>query len=445
MDALNHVAQLSYCGGQLHLEDVELSGLAAKYGTPLYVYSQGHMLEALSEYAIPLAGSNHLICYAVKANSTLAVLQTFAAAGCGFDVVSGGELERVLGAGGLPSNIVFAGVGKRAVECARAIEVGIKCFNVESETELSMLSRIATERGKTAPISLRVNPGIAPKTHRYISTGARENKFGVPYESAQGLYRLAMQLPGIRIVGVAFHIGSQIVDIEPYMLALDRILDLIDALESDGIRIDHVDVGGGWGIRYRDESSNSPGPLVRAVLSQLGGRGYADRQLLMEPGRSLVGNAGVLLTEVLALKASAHKSFCIVDAGMNDLLRPAMYDAYMRIVECAQSPERVHPTTKWDVVGPVCESGDWLGIDRSLMPVVGEFLAVLSAGAYGMSMASNYNSRPRAAEILVRGSAHSVVRRRETIHDLIQHESLIDKDSALSLIQLRSSKDDLCN
>lgn len=417
--------ELGYSAGKLHFEDVGLSALAAAHGSPLYVYSQNAMLRALAGYRTPLIGRRHLVCYAVKANSTLAVLQTFARAGCGFDIVSVGELERVLAAGGSPSQVVFAGVGKRRDEVERAIEVGIKCFNVESEGELLALSDIASGLNKPVPVSLRVNPEVSPNTHHYISTGGKENKFGVPLATAADLYRLAARLPAINVVGINFHIGSQITEVAPYMRALDCVLDLIDVLEAEGLDISHIDVGGGWGISYLDEALPEPGNVVSAILDRLDARGYGNRELVIEPGRSLVGNAGVLVMQVLGLKPTAGKNFCIVDGGMNDLIRPAMYDAYMHIVQCVQPPDFLHSTVSWDVVGPVCESGDWLGRDRTLLPVVGEHLAVLSAGAYGMCMASNYNSRPRPAEVMVNGKDAILVRRRETIPDLLKDEILL--------------------
>lgn len=419
------VPELGYRDGKLFLEEVNLSVLAAVHGSPLYVYSQNGILRMLAEYRTPLAGRRHLVCYAVKANSTLAVLQTFARAGCGFDVVSIGELERVLAAGGRPSQVVFAGVGKRRDEVERAIEVGIKCFNVESESELLALSDISSCLKRRAPVSLRVNPEVSPDTHRYISTGGKQSKFGVPLASAAELYRIAARLPAINVIGINFHIGSQITEVAPYLRALDRVLDLIDLLESEGLTLSHIDVGGGWGIRYLDEALPDPASLVSAILDRLDARGYGDRELVIEPGRSLVGNAGVLLMQVLGLKPTAGKNFCIVDAGMNDLIRPAMYDAYMQIVECIQPLDFQQSTMSWDVVGPVCESGDWLGLDRKLLPIVGEHLAVLSAGAYAMSMASNYNSRPRPAEVMVNGKDAVLVRRRETIHDLLKDEILL--------------------
>ena len=410
-------------GNELFIEDVALNALADVHGTPLYVYSRSAMRAALAAYADALAGRPHLICYAMKANSNLAVLQTFARAGCGFDIVSGGELERVLAAGGEASKIVFSGVGKTRAEMHRALEAGVKCFNVESETELHLLSNVAVELGRTAPVSLRVNPDVDARTHPYISTGLKGNKFGIAHDRAREVYRQAAALPGLAVVGIDCHIGSQITELAPYLDALDRLLDLIEAVESDGARIQHLDVGGGLGITYTDEAPPDAGELVRRLCQRIDARGHGQRELLFEPGRSLVGNAGVLLTEVLVCKPGQQKNFCIVDAAMNDLVRPAMYEAYMGIVPCRL---RDGQPQLWDVVGPVCESGDWLGRDRLLVAQPGDRLAVLSAGAYAMSMASNYNSRPRAAEVMVEGSQSWVVREREDLRELFARERLID-------------------
>jgi diaminopimelate decarboxylase len=423
MKALPGAPYIAWRGDQLFIEDLSLAALAREHGTPLYVYSRQAMLGALGAYQQALAGRAHLVCYAMKANSTLAVLQTLAQAGCGFDIVSVGELERVLAAGGDAAKVVFSGVGKQCHEMRRALEVGIKCFNVESESELGALSALAGAMGRRAPVSLRINPDVDAKTHPYISTGLKGNKFGIAHEHALSTYRQAAALPGIEVIGIDCHIGSQITQVEPYLDALDRLLDLIEALDAEGIRIHHLDVGGGLGITYRDEAPPAAGELVRRLLERIDARGHGARELLFEPGRSLVGNAGVLLTEVLVLKPGAQRNFCIVDAAMNDLLRPAMYESYMGIVPCtlrgAGAPQL------WDVVGPVCESGDWLGRDRLLDVRPGDHLAVLSAGAYAMSMASNYNSRPRAAEVMVDGERSFVIRQRETVNELFAHETLI--------------------
>jgi diaminopimelate decarboxylase len=409
-------------GDALFLDECRLSELAARYGTPLYVYSRRAMRAALQAYTRALQGRRHLVCYAMKANSSLAVLQTFADAGCGFDIVSGGELERALVAGARPERIVFSGVGKTAAEMQRALEVGVRCFNVESEPELARLAEVAARCGRRAPMSLRVNPDVDAGTHPYISTGLKANKFGIAHERALEVYRQAASLPSIEVVGMDCHIGSQITELGPYLDALDRLLDLVEAVEAEGVRLQHLDIGGGLGIRYRDETPPAADTLVRATLARLDARGHGERELLLEPGRSLVGNAGVLLTQVLYLKPGEQKNFCIVDAGMNDLVRPAMYDAWMDIVACEQ---RAGSPVDYEVVGPVCESGDWLGRDRALAVAPGDALAVLSAGAYGMTMASQYNSRPRAAEVMVDGDRHWLSRERERIDDLWRGERLL--------------------
>jgi len=406
-------------GDDLFLDGVRLADLAREFGTPLYVYSRGAMRAAASAYQGALAGRPHLLCYAMKANSTLAVLKTFADQGLGFDIVSAGELARVLAAGGDPAKVVFSGVGKTRAEMRTALQAGVKCFNVESDSELEILSQVATELGCTAAISLRVNPDVDPKTHPYISTGLKGNKFGVAHDQARAVYQRAAALPGIQVAGIDCHIGSQVTEIAPYLDATDRLLDLIEQVEADGIAIHHIDFGGGLGITYTDEQPPSADDLVRQLLARLDARGHGHREVLMEPGRSLVGNAGVLLTEVLVLKPGAAKNFCIVDAAMNDLARPAMYQAWMGIAPCHQ---RAQAPLVWDVVGPVCESGDWLGRDRALAVEPGDTLAVLSAGAYGMAMASNYNTRPRAAEVMVDAGQATLIRRRETVADLFAHE-----------------------
>jgi diaminopimelate decarboxylase len=408
-------------GASLYLEGCRLSELAREHGTPLYVYSRSAMRSALAAYTDALAGRRHLVCYAMKANSTLAVLQTFAEAGCGFDIVSGGELERVLAVGVDASRVVFSGVGKTRDEMSRALQAGVRCFNVESEAELEVLSEVALSVGKRAPVSLRVNPDVDAGTHPYISTGLKDNKFGVAHERALAAYRRAAQLPGLQVTGIDCHIGSQITEVSPYLDALDRLLDLVEAIEAAGIPLHHIDIGGGLGISYRGETPPPAGELVRQVLQRLDERGHGQRELLLEPGRSLVGNAGVLLMQALYLKPGEHKNFCIVDAAMNDLVRPAMYEAWMDIVGCEQ---RDGPAQVVDVVGPVCESGDWLGRERALAVQPGDVLAVLSAGAYGMTMASNYNTRPRAAEVMVDGDQAWLVRERERVSDLFKGEHL---------------------
>ena len=406
---------------QLWVEDVSLHALAQAHGTPVFVYSQSAMLNALAAYQRGLAGRRHQICYAMKANSSLAILQTLVRAGCGLDIVSGGELERALRAGVSPQKIIFSGVGKTRAEMRRALEVGIGCFNVESVAEIEVLGAVAQGMGLRAPVSLRVNPNVDAQTHPYISTGLKDNKFGIAHEDVVSTYQRAAAHPGLRVVGIDCHIGSQITQAAPYLDAMDRVLDLVQAIEVHGIHIEHIDFGGGLGINYHGDTPPSADALWKALLAKLDARGYGDRAIFIEPGRSLVGNAGVCLTEVLYLKPGEHKNFCIVDAAMNDLPRPAMYQAYHQIVP-VQTPSLDTPTLTWDVVGPVCESGDWLGRDRDLAVRAGDCLAVLSAGAYCMSMASNYNTRGRAAEILVSGDRLQVIRERESADDQMRLE-----------------------
>jgi diaminopimelate decarboxylase len=409
-------------GQQLMLEEVPLADLAARWGTPLFVYSKASMLAALAAYQRGLAGRKAQICYAMKANSSLAVLQLFARAGCGFDIVSGGELERVLAAGGDPAKVIFSGVGKTRAEMAQALRAGIGCFNVESESELDVLHRVASELGRIAPVSLRVNPNVDAKTHPYISTGLKDNKFGIAHENALAAYRHAASLSGLRVVGIDCHIGSQITDSAPYLDTIDRILDLVEEIEKAGIAIAHIDLGGGLGISYNGEAPPAADALWTALLARFDARGHGGRQFMIEPGRSLVGNAGVCLTEVLYLKPGEQKNFCVVDAAMNDLPRPAMYEAFHQIVPVSEKPGS---GTLYDVVGPVCESGDWLGRQRLLQVAPGELLAVLSAGAYCMSMASNYNTRGRAAEVLVDGHQVHLIREREDARDQMRGERLV--------------------
>jgi diaminopimelate decarboxylase len=395
----------------------------------LFVYSRRAVCDAAAAYLQALAGRPHLLCYAMKANSSLALLQTLARAGCGFDIVSGGELERALAIGADASRIVFSGVGKTRAEMTRALHVGVRCFNVESEAELEVLSEQAQATGRTASVSLRINPDVDPKTHPYISTGLRDNKFGIAHDQAVACYKRAAGLPGLKVVGIDCHIGSQITHIEPYLDALDRLLDLIEAVEAEGIALEHRDLGGGLGIDYHGETPPRPEHLVASLLQHIDRRGHGHRTLMFEPGRSLVGNAGVLLTEVLYLKPSpirdgeAGKNFCIVDAAMNDLLRPALYQSWMAIEACRS---RDTAAMVWDVVGPVCESGDWLGRERSLALQSGDILAVLSAGAYAMAMASNYNSRTRAAEVMIVDGRPVLIRRRERLETLWQDELPLD-------------------
>jgi len=414
---------LAYQGPDLMLEGVRLSDLAAMYGTPLFVYSKAAMLSALAAYQRGFAGRNARVHYAMKANSSLAVLQVFAQAGCGFDIVSAGELDRVIAAGGNPAWVIFSGVGKTRAEMRRALEVGILCFNVESEAELEVLNEVAQSLGQRARISIRVNPNVDAKTHPYISTGLKGNKFGVAHERALAVYQRAASLPGLEVVGIDCHIGSQITTTSPYLDAMDRVLDLVQAIEAAGIPLRHIDFGGGLGIDYNGDTPPAADALWAQLLAKLDARGYGQRELMIEPGRSLVGNAGVCLSEVQYLKPGKQKNFCIIDAAMNDLPRPAMYEAFHQIV-----PLRLNsaaPETVYDVVGPVCESGDWLGRDRALRVQGGDLLAVLSAGAYCMSMSSNYNTRGRAAEVLVDGTQAHLIRRRESHADQMQFEQLV--------------------
>ncbi|HLL12883.1 MAG TPA: diaminopimelate decarboxylase [Rubrivivax sp.] len=407
---------------ELRMEGHSLADLAHRFGTPLFVYSRTAMRSAFESYERALQGHKHLVCYAMKANSSLAVLQTFAQAGAGFDIVSGGELVRVLAAGGDASKVVFSGVGKTRAEMRQALLAGVRCFNVESDGEIHRLNEEALALDRRASVSLRVNPDVDAGTHPYISTGLKGNKFGIAHGRAVAAYQQAASLPGLQVVGIDCHIGSQITQLSPYIDALDRLLDLVESVEAAGIPIGHVDVGGGLGITYTDEEPPQASELVARVLQRLGERGHGHRELLFEPGRSLVGNAGVLVTEVQYLKTGEDKNFCIVDAAMNDLLRPAMYEAWMAIEPCVQRPG---PPTTWDVVGPVCESGDWLGRERALAVQAGDMLAVLSAGAYAMAMASNYNSRPRAAEVMVDGDQVHLIREREDVASLHAAERLL--------------------
>ena len=406
--------------GELHAENVALSQIAAQFNTPCYVYSKAALTQAFTDFKAGLNGSNHLVCFAVKANPNIAILNLFAKLGAGFDIVSGGELARVLAAGGDPQKIVFSGVGKTAEEMRAALNAGIFCFNVESASELKRLNEVAKSMGKIAPVSLRVNPNVDAKTHPYISTGLKNNKFGVAFEDALTVYEQAAAMPNIAVHGVDCHIGSQITELAPFIEALDLILGLVDALKAKGIQISHIDVGGGIGIRYADETPPKFGVYAKAILDKLINRNV---KLLFEPGRALVGNAGVLLTKVEYIKPAEAKNFAIVDAAMNDLMRPALYDAYHDIVPVAP---RAGETTNYEIVGPVCESGDFLGHDRNLNLQEGDLLAIMSAGAYGMSMASNYNTRARAPEVIVDEDKVFVVRQRENIADLFALESCLN-------------------
>jgi len=403
----------------LFIEDIALADIAHQFGTPCYVYSKEAITKNFNAYQSALSERDHLICYAVKSNSNIAVLQTLANLGAGFDIVSLGELERVLMAGGDPAKVVYSGVAKTATDMRRALEVGIHCFNVESEAELEVLNNTAAELGVSAAVSLRVNPDVDAKTHPYISTGLKENKFGVDINLAAAVYQRAAAMENISVVGVDCHIGSQLTETQPFIDAMERLLVLVDQLAELGISLQHIDIGGGLGVRYQDEVAPSAAEYLSALLPQLVGR---HETLVLEPGRSITANAGVLLTQVEYLKSNGEKNFAIVDAAMNDMLRPALYQAWMDIQPVSGSNT---PTKTYDVVGPVCETGDFLGKDRSLAIAEGDCLCLFSAGAYGFVMSSNYNTRPRAPEIMVDGGQAHLVRARETIQDLVRGEQLL--------------------
>ena len=405
--------------GNLFIERTPLSAIASQFGTPCYVYSKSAISDNFLAYQNALAEKEHLICYAVKANSNIAVLQTLAKLGAGFDIVSVGELERVLRAGGDPAKVVFSGVAKTASDMRRALELGIHCFNVESEAELELLNDTAASCGLSAAVSLRVNPDVDAQTHPYISTGLKENKFGIDINLASQVYQRAVQMSHINVVGVDCHIGSQLVDIAPFVAALERLLVLVDQLAELDIPLQHIDIGGGLGVRYQDEQPPSPHHYMAAILPLLKGR---SETLVLEPGRSITANAGVMLTQVQYLKSNGDKNFAIVDAAMNDMIRPALYQAWMDIQTVAANGAEA---ALYDVVGPVCETGDFLAKDRSLSICAGDYLCLMSAGAYGFVMSSNYNSRPRAPEIMVDGDQVHLVRRRETVEDLISGEHLL--------------------
>ncbi len=409
----------TYRDGRLYAEDVALTDIAEAHGTPCYVYSRATLERHWRAFDEAFAGRDHLICYAVKANSNLAILNLFARLGSGFDIVSVGELERVLAAGGAPEKIVFSGVGKRADEIRRALEVGIHCFNVESEVELSRINHIAGELGLRAPVSLRVNPDVDAKTHPYISTGLKENKFGIDIAQAAEVYARAADMTHLDIRGVDCHIGSQLTETRPFLDALDRVLALVDRLAQQGIELSHLDLGGGLGIQYRDETPPLPADYMADVLGQLENRNL---KILIEPGRAIAGNAGILLTKVEYLKHTGHKDFAIIDAAMNDLIRPTLYSAWQNIVPV--SP-REGEARNYDLVGPICETGDFLGKDRPLVLEAGDLLAVRSSGAYGFTMSSNYNSRPRVAEIMVDGEQAHVIRKRESLASLFELEQVL--------------------
>jgi diaminopimelate decarboxylase len=415
----------SYQDRQLYAENVRLADIAEQVGTPCYVYSRAFIEDRFRAFDAALAGRDHLVCYAVKANSNLAVLNLLARLGSGFDIVSGGELERVLAAGGEAAKIVFSGVGKTRAEMRRALSAGIHCFNVESEAELEILNDVAGKLGQQAPVALRVNPDVDPATHPYIATGLKHNKFGIDIARAPAAYQRAQSLPNLRITGIACHIGSQLTDMAPLMEALDRVLALAGVLMDKGVALQHLDLGGGLGIRYNEERPPEPGDYVRAILGRLQSRDPRCQRLrlLFEPGRAIVGNAGLLLTRVLFLKPGAERNFAVVDAAMNDLMRPSLYDAWHDIAPVAVDAPRTLRT--YDVVGPVCESGDFLGRERQLGIEAGDLLAVVSAGAYGFTMSSNYNTRPRVPEVMVDGNRFHVVRRRETVAELLAPESVL--------------------
>lgn len=412
----------SYKNGELFAEGVALTSIAEQFGTPYYVYSRATLERHWHAFNDALSGTDHLICYAVKANSNLAVLNIFARLGSGFDIVSIGELERVLAAGGDPGKVVFSGVGKRADEMQRALEVGIKCFNVESEPELDRLNQVAKEMGCHAPVSIRVNPDVDAKTHPYISTGLKENKFGIDIKQAPRVFKYAAGLSHLDIKGVDCHIGSQLTETTPFLDALDRVLDLIDTLSANGVKITHVDLGGGLGINYKDETPPEPAEYASLLCERLGDRNLT---VMLEPGRAIAGNAGLLITQVEYLKHSEHKDFAIVDAAMNDLIRPTLYTAWQNIIPLIP---REGTKRRYDIVGPVCETGDFLGKERELNIEQGDFLAVRSAGAYGFGMSSNYNSRPRVAELMVDGDNVHLVGERETLKSLYARETILPEN-----------------
>jgi len=409
----------SYQDGALCAEKVPLASIAARYGTPCYVYSRGALESAYREFERASAERDVLICYSVKANSNLAVLNLFARLGSGFDIVSGGELSRVLAAGGTASKTVFSGVGKSEAELRAALQAGVLCVNVESEGEIERLAAVASSMDRIAPVSFRVNPDVDPKTHPYIATGLSEHQFGIPYDEAPRLYRKAAKLHGVRVVGIDVHIGSQITEVGPFVAALEKVLEFVDALDAAGMRLEHIDLGGGLGIRYRDETPPAIGDYLGALFRRIGDRKL---KILLEPGRSLVGNAGLLLARVEYLKHGVAKNFAVTDAAMNDLLRPALYDAWHGVLPVTR---REGPVKRYDIVGPVCESADFLARDRDLAIAGGDLLAVMSAGAYGMTMSSNYNSRPRPAEVMVDGKTAHLVRDREVAESLFASERLL--------------------
>ncbi len=417
---MSYSAPFNYRNAKLYCESVQLDLIAREFGTPCYVYSRSALVAAFAEFDTAFAGRDHLVCYAVKANSNLAILNLFARLGGGFDIVSGGELHRVLKAGGNPRKIVFSGVGKRPDEMHAALTSGILCFNVESAAELKALNRVARDMNKVAPVSLRVNPDVDAKTHPYISTGLKENKFGIPFEEAETVYISAQGLANIHVTGLDCHIGSQLTELDPFVAACGKMLGLLDRLEARGLQIDHLDLGGGLGISYSRETPPLAREYVAALRDCVGRR---KQRILIEPGRALVGNAGLLLTQVEYLKHTPHRDFAIVDAAMNDLLRPALYDAYHEILPVTVT--NTDHSAVYQVVGPVCETGDFLGHDRNLALLEGDLLAIMSAGAYGMSMSSNYNTRPRAAEVIVDGDQCHLIRERESLEQLTAQERIL--------------------
>ena len=415
----------TYRNGELYAEGVAAAAIVEELGTPCYIYSRAMVESQWLAFDQAFGGREHLVCYAVKANSNLAILNVLARLGSGFDIVSGGELERVLRAGGEPSKVIYSGVGKTVREIGRALEAGIHAFNVESEAELEQINQVAAGLNKIASVALRVNPDVDINTHPYVATGLKESKFGIPIDIAAGVAADARHLPNIRLVGLACHIGSQLTEMAPFIEALERVLELVDDLNDSGVDLAYLDLGGGLGISYYDEQPPEPDEFVMALMEKLQTMGtrYRHLQIIIEPGRAIVGNAGALLTQVMYLKHNGSRNFAVVDAAMNDLMRPALYDAWHEIIPFAQHAQQ--EAYLYDIVGPVCESGDFLGRDRELAIAAGDYLAVLSAGAYGSSMSSNYNARPRAAEVMVDGDRFHVIRRRETIDDLMSQESLL--------------------
>lgn len=412
-------SEFNYLDGELHAESIPLQNIAEQFGTPCYVYSRAAIVSAYHAFEKAFGAREHLICYAVKANSNLAVLNLLARLGSGFDIVSGGELQRVITAGGDPRKIVFSGVGKNREEMRMALAANILCFNVESHTELQQLDKLAGEMNKIAPVSLRVNPDVDAKTHPYISTGLKENKFGVPVSEAISIYQSSQQFPHIKFTGLDCHIGSQLTELSPFMQASKKMLHLLEQLQSQGIFIEHLDLGGGLGIRYLDEK---PPSIKNYVSSLCTSTAQLKQRLLIEPGRSMIGNAGLLLTRTEYLKHTPDRNFAVVDAAMNDLLRPALYDAYHHILPVQQKTGEMY---EYQIVGPICETGDFLGKNRKLSLTNGDLLAVMSTGAYGMSMSSNYNTRPRAAEVMTDGNQVHLIRKRETIDELIATETML--------------------